>query len=559
MGSSRRFIPLLAALSAVAAAALAQGTGEPPAPAPVFSDVVDVNVVNIDVYVTDRKGNPITGLGVDDFELYVDGERQEIEHFYAVGEDRSRLTGSVGRGAPPTGAPAQEREPLQIAVVLDNVNTRPGNRVRVLDQLGQVLARQLGSGDRVMLATYDRSFHIHQPFTGDAGEIAAALDRIRALPALGRELDSEREMGIRGIIASFHGGVDRGCENVTEGYAHRYIQSTTHRVHTTVEALGEFVGSLAGIPGRKALLYVSDGLQLRPGYDFHLIVANICGDPSWSLQGESYDTALAFKRLTALANSARVSFYPLDATGGTVLPGSGRLGSLRDSTLRRSLQDSLRFMAADTGGVPLLNALDVSEALQPVLEDAGGYYSLGYSAPVEGSGRVRSLEVKVDRRRVRVRSRLSFKEKTAEERIKDRLLSALWMGDAANPLGVEVEPVGEPTPTAGGHQVSLRLGVPIENLSLVAGDDVHRGRLKVFVTAQDESGARAPVSVAEVPVEVSRVDMETARGQLYGYELNLIMEEGRQRVAVGVRDELAQVTSFLVREIEVGSEPSPGS
>lgn len=46
-----------------------------------FVESVDVEVIEVDVVVTDRKGRPVRGLGREDFELYADGERIEISNF----------------------------------------------------------------------------------------------------------------------------------------------------------------------------------------------------------------------------------------------------------------------------------------------------------------------------------------------------------------------------------------------------------------------------------------------------------------------------------------------
>ena len=47
-------------------------------------ETVDVNVVNVEVVVTDKKGNPIHGLSQGDFELIEDGRPVEIANFYSV-------------------------------------------------------------------------------------------------------------------------------------------------------------------------------------------------------------------------------------------------------------------------------------------------------------------------------------------------------------------------------------------------------------------------------------------------------------------------------------------
>jgi VWFA-related protein len=58
---------------------------------PVFHGGVDL--VNLGVTVTDKKGNLITDLGANDFELYEDGKKQSILHFAigGAGQDASEL------------------------------------------------------------------------------------------------------------------------------------------------------------------------------------------------------------------------------------------------------------------------------------------------------------------------------------------------------------------------------------------------------------------------------------------------------------------------------------
>ena len=49
---------------------------------PTFGEAVEVNVVNLSVYVT-RGGEPVTDLSREDFEIIEDGERVPLTNFYA--------------------------------------------------------------------------------------------------------------------------------------------------------------------------------------------------------------------------------------------------------------------------------------------------------------------------------------------------------------------------------------------------------------------------------------------------------------------------------------------
>lgn len=70
----------------------------------IFFEALDVNLVNVEVFVTDRKGVPVTGLTADDFELLEDGRPVEISNFYAV--DGGRPAESTP--APPTDEPVPD-------------------------------------------------------------------------------------------------------------------------------------------------------------------------------------------------------------------------------------------------------------------------------------------------------------------------------------------------------------------------------------------------------------------------------------------------------------------
>src|SRR3954452_12875404 len=51
---------------------------------PPLVEKIDVSVVNVDVTVTDRHGQPVAGLTRNDFEIFEDGKPQTITNFYLV-------------------------------------------------------------------------------------------------------------------------------------------------------------------------------------------------------------------------------------------------------------------------------------------------------------------------------------------------------------------------------------------------------------------------------------------------------------------------------------------
>ena len=188
----RRVSKLWTALAVAPVMALAPGSAllaQEPADAPAgeaqaaetgsdegaFFETVDVNVVNVQVFVTDKKGNPITGLGIDDFELFENKRPMKISNFYAV-EGRQPVaetaasTLATGSTLPEQLELIPEDERLHLVVYIDNFNIRPFNRNRVFRRLREFLSQKLVSGDRVMLVSYDRTLNYRHPFTANPSE-----------------------------------------------------------------------------------------------------------------------------------------------------------------------------------------------------------------------------------------------------------------------------------------------------------------------------------------------------------------------------------------------------
>ena len=100
--------------------------------------------------------------------------------------------------------------------------------------------------------------------------------------------------------------------------ARSYASSTHNDLSFSIDALKDIVNALAGMPGRKAILYVSDGLPMIAGEDvFHAVEGKFGGGASTGAMTEAFrfDTSRRFRELTASANANRVTFYTIDAAG----------------------------------------------------------------------------------------------------------------------------------------------------------------------------------------------------------------------------------------------------
>ncbi|MEZ5313120.1 MAG: VWA domain-containing protein [Thermoanaerobaculia bacterium] len=295
---------MVAAL-ALATLAMAQDTGKPvesgaPSSGEGFFESIDVNVVNVDVYVTDKKGNRIKGLKKEDFELFEDRKPVAITNFYVVEEGEPQLEAvapseiPVARPGLPTEIPEDQR--LHLVVYIDNANIRPFNRNRVFNSLRQFLSNNLTSEDRVMLMTYDREPHVRRSFTRDPNVVASALHEIEKINAMGLQADSDR----REVLDEIERSNDY---NYAASRAASYADSARNDLQFALDSLKETVSSLSGLPGRKAILYVSDGLPMIVGQDVFQAVAEKFSSTSSSALMESlrYDESRRFIELAAQA------------------------------------------------------------------------------------------------------------------------------------------------------------------------------------------------------------------------------------------------------------------
>ena len=539
--------------------------GKPPESA--FFETLDVTLINVEVFVTDKKGNPISGLHREDFELYQDGRPVAITNFYAVESGRpsppKQAPEPVLESASPEKAAAApfaplpqipEDQRLYLVVYIDNFNIQPLNRNRIFGQLRQFLNSKLGPEDRVMLVSYDRSVHIRHRFTKDEVAIAQALSELEKLSGHATQADRERRRMRKAIRdAESPGGIS---ERVRQ-----HAASVSNDLRFTLDALRDMISSLAGLPGRKAFLYVSDGLPMTPAQDLFFAVQRKFGDMSVLAYARDYDASRRFQQLSALANTNRVTFYTIDATGlqfyASGQAETGRtsrvdaLDSFVDSVATENLQAPIRYIAERTGGTAIFNTNDIGPGLDRVATDFHSYYSLGF--PATGDQRYHKIEVKVKQKGYVVRHREGYRAKPAAARMVDGTISSLRYGYQRNPLDITLQ-LGRATPhEKGTFEVPISVQIPLASVLLVPRETMREARVTVFFTAMDAKGEVSDVRQAVVPINIPNEDIESALEQYYSYKASLLMRAGKHVVAVGVRDELGANSSFVTKSIQVGS------
>ena len=307
---------------------------------------------------------------------------------------------------------------------------------------------------------------------------------------------------------------------------------------------------LSGLSGRKAIVYVSSGLPLTPGLGLMHDYAMAFRDSGILTRRSQVDRTRDFHSLAAAANAQEVSLYTVDASGLNPLEGFGADSRYsRDPTASsvgmKNFQESLQYLADATGGLAVINANEVGPGLERVREDLFAYYSLGYTISASGDDRVHRIEVELPGHpQYELRYRQRFVEKSLETAVQDRVLSSLLVDVDDNPMGLELE-AGQPVPATGTRwTVPLHVSFPLSSLAMVPEGSDYVGRVALFFGARSANGGQSDLQRQEHEVRVPESDYALVKGRRYGFDFDLLVGEGQQRVAVGLMDRVTRQASY---------------
>ncbi len=566
---------LLASLLGLASAAPL--SAQPTQP---FVESVDVQVVEVDVVVTDRKGRPVKGLNREDFELYVDGEPIEVANFYesaisAVEErtGRRNKTRTAVRSEPRPGA--ADGGPLTVVFYLDDLNIYPTHRTRLLRRLETAVEPWRALEASFMLARFVNRLEVLVRPTRDLDAILAGAAAVpKGSPRAIQNGDGARRFAIKSVIDSYEicrmtpfcrPCVDNWGEMLSA--ARQYADNEATSAAIAVDGLADLVTTLAGVPGKKAVVHITDGLPQRPGISVLDYLGNeLCRDLRRSAPSETmsemtqYDESRRFNRIAAHANANRVTFYGLDAAGlrsasPDISLDNPRMGpSFQNVSLRAmNAQSGLHLLAQETGGKALTNANDLAILLDDISKQFAASYSLGFIAGERKLDRVRQIRVLLApgaAKGRRIEYRRTYRAKPLDERLAERLLSVAYLGAPENPLGASVE-LGGTTPLEKKvHELAVAVSVPADAIVTLPGKTGATGNASGevrlwLVAVEDEKGART--TVRQKTVAGGGENGIPAVDGAYRVEVVMSLPEGGYQVAVGVRDETTGVMS-LIRE-----------
>lgn len=556
---------------------------ETEAPAGAIQETVDVEVVNIDVQVVDRQGMPVSGLDLSSFQVFENGERVQPVNFY-----------EVVREDPDANAP------IWLVLYFDQHNMLSANRDRALAELEVDLPAVLEDRRvRIMVAAHDEKPEVIQDFTRNWGAIRGALGRLRGQETVGDARDGLRQSAQLSVTDIFQrmrsrDRIDRQNAGLAIDALLGEMRTYAREVHAdsveSFEALGNFVRTLAWLEGRKALVFVSDGVAERPvgtlmehiqdlltggASDAGALVERAGGGQAPGAPGtgglfdrdasmevgrlqqevEQYRATATIQAIVAEANTYGVTLVAAKPPPGDAATSARRSrgrGSLIEIADRR---EALHSLADGTGGVARTGGGRLTGLLTQAVGGMQSYYSLGLSSADKFEGEFTAIEVRV--RGVRgatANYRQSYVKKGVRSRISERALAAAFVGQSDNQHRMEVS-VDAMMPVEGEDLFDVQMWIefPIRSVELIEVDGVHRSATRLVVVAMDDEDELTAAQHLEVPLQVPAEALAEALESHYRAGLRIRLPPGRQRIALGLWDQAARSGSVLTDALTVGT------
>ena len=501
---------------------------------------VQTNVVLVDVRVTDRRGQPVTGLEANDFRIFEDGLEQKVSSFSleniaqlasATGENAALTTVDLGK-LPSTATVAQVNRLVQdhrLVVLFFDLTSMPvDDLLRAVGAAEKFVQKQMTPADLVAVTTYSSDLRVLQNFTNDRDELHKAIESIRIGESA--TLADQGEIGAAGGTNA--NGEQIVSQDTSEAFTPDETEFNIFNTDEKLSALESLADLLRGVPGRKSVIHFSSGVE-RTGIE----------------------NQAQLRATTDAANRADVSFYTVDARGLVALPPGGDASSASPTgtaiytasattSQMSSLEEgreTLASLAADTGGRTFYDLNDFGPAFTGVQQDNSTYYLLGYSpSNSKSDGRFRRIRVQVNRGGVRVQARpgyyapKDFRQFTQEDR-ELQLQQAMELDEPFVDLPVAVETAYFREPDQRYYLV-LAAKIPGSAISFLNKSSSHQTEFDFAWRATDAAGHPAAALRDTLPVKLSPDTYQHVLASNFLYQGGIVLPPGNYKLKAVVRE-----------------------
>ena len=506
-------------------------------------------LVELTVTALDKKGLPVTDLRLEDFVIQDNGKSRPVtflEYDSAApiaGDPPPLPSGVFTNRVEFTPGPSRN----VTAFVLDELNTpvQLGIRVRAT-AMGYL--RALDPGMRMAVFHLGDRLDVLHDFTDDATALRARLAKTAPAMPLRKETDLDNAVIEAERFVDLFNGDPLMEARMTDLKRSQLdvemmanAQARRSRLETTLASLESLGQHLAGIPGRKNLVWISGGISM-------LSVTGAMGTgPNGGLA--SFEDQV--KRTSQKLAQQGIVLYMVDAKGlalptpttasspGTMpLPGRGRFESQQQAeSISADPRAAMELMASITGGRYLRDTNDLMEGFKRAATDLAGSYTLGFYGSEERDSKWHNVKISVNRAGVSLRHREGY--------LADAAVAAptAWANDlamavAANPIGSSaVRLTASCTLVSDPEPGTLQVGLRIEAWPLrfdTSGTD-RQTRIQIIFA---ERGANGNIHLTtDTPtVKIPAQSWETAQREGLRYARRLKPGRDAASVRIIVRD-----------------------
>jgi VWFA-related protein len=499
---------------------------------PGYSIKVTSRLVDVGVVATDRNGHPIKDLKAADFEVYDNGQKQEIRSFT---DFSSPQTGSSANATASSQAPEEhafsnrsvtaqmpgspQAELGSTILLIDEGHIAWSDMLHAREEMLKFLAT-IAPGERVGLYTITRTgFRVIEEVTSDHAALATKLRNwTPASESIAQAQDEE--MRNRQQFDEVHSATDLNSVNGNQMDVPDSASTTDPLLRSMGSnparaSLVQLVGvalHLSAMPGHKSLVWVSSD--------------NVFAD--WENQAVGIDKSPKMIDSFALRaqesmNEAHVAIYPFDVSqleGGGInadtrtrnvelnqaaadtatLPGSSSNGQTggRNMTPGRAtasmqqdihpIQGPIRQVAAATGGRIIRRSADLAGELSGIVDDGHATCMLSFSPSGPADGQYHNIIVKLNGKHgTSLRYRTGYLFEKEPSTLKERFQQAVWRPMDVNEIAV----AADVTPDSSGANVKIIIAA--SDLGLQQQADRWLDKLDIFFIQRDDEGRHAQV------------------------------------------------------------------
>jgi VWFA-related protein len=444
----------------------------------------ETTLVEVPVIVSDKQGHQVADLRKEDFLVKEDGRRQEIAVF-----EHLRHVAAPSIALPvPEGVftnRVQQTGPARLTIIaIDAVSTAITEQQDIRKQLLNFISRNVSVDQPVALVMLaENRIKVLHDFTTDPRVLVAALKNISSAHSAATSLASDDAV-IQSIPNSLNSGMQNmfnqmvaaETDTIQTAFQSFTVGQRRTMVQNSLEAFNEIAHAFVGIPGRKSLIWITNGASISTGdldiaatFDRGQTVLGSTGLPN-PIVPRTHDSPVSmadagprteeyFQKTWELLNSSNIAVYPLDISDASD-PGFTNPALRVRSALRRPINnlDKLEQFAESTGGSLCLRTSDLDDCFKRASEDSQDYYMLGYyPASSDKKTEWRRIQVSCIRKEVIIRARSGyFPQRAAHHEGKD----------AAAPV---LQAIGSPL-----EYTSLPLEVKLESTGPAPGDSSKR-------------------------------------------------------------------------------------